>query len=190
VKVTLLKIEDIYSSLPQLETERLILRKLKPSDVNDMFNYCSDKEISRYTIWYSHQTIEDTRSFMDMLFEKYERNDVAPWGIVDKASERLIGTTGFISWDTLNAKAEIGYALSRLFWNKGYMTEAVKKVISFGFEQMDLVRIEARCHPDNLGSAKVMEKSGMLYEGTLRKHILAKGVHEDVKMYAIIKDAL
>ncbi|MBD2843576.1 GNAT family N-acetyltransferase [Paenibacillus sp. IB182496] len=100
----------------------------------------------------------------------------------------MIGTTGFISWDIKNAKAKLGYALSRAFWNRGHMTEAVKCVIAFGFERMKVVRIEARCHPENTGSYRVMEKSGMEFEGILRKHILVKGAHEDVRMYAIIKE--
>lgn len=180
-----MKPKNIYEDLPMLETDRLILRKITPEDEADIYAYCSDEEITRYTVWYSHQSLDDTRWFMNWVFEQYNNHQVAPWGIEDKASGRMIGTTGFISWDTVNAKAEIGYAISRDFWNKGYMTEAVRKVVDFGFGSMQLVRIEARCHPDNIGSARVMEKSGMQFEGILRKHIWAKGRHEDVKMYAI-----
>lgn len=67
------------------------------------------------------------------------------------------------------------------------MTEIVKRMIQFGFEKMGLVRIEARCHPENIASARVMEKAGMQFEGILRKHLFARGVHQDVKMYSIIK---
>lgn len=183
-----MKVEDIYSDIPVLETDRMVLRKIMPDDEDDVFNYCSDEEISMYTVWYSHKTIEDTRFFLNMVFEQYKNQGISPWGIEDKASGVIIGTTGFISWDTKNSKAELGYALSRSFWNKGYMSEAVKKIIDFGFNKMNLVRIEARCHPNNVGSARVMEKTGMKFEGILRKHILAKGIHEDVRMYAIIKD--
>jgi ribosomal-protein-alanine N-acetyltransferase len=68
------------------------------------------------------------------------------------------------------------------------MTEVTRKIISFGFEMMKLVRIEASCHPLNLGSAKVMEKAGMTYEGMLRKTIYVKGKNEDLKIYSIIID--
>ncbi|WP_373232721.1 GNAT family N-acetyltransferase [Cohnella sp.] len=61
-------------------------------------------------------------------------------------------------------------------------------IIDFGIKEMDLVRIEARCHPNNIGSAKVMEKSGMTFEGILRKHLFVKDQHQDVKMYSIFKD--
>lgn len=183
-----MKIEDIYSELPILETDRIKLRKMTINDVNDMYEYCSDEEISKYTVWFSHKSVEDTHQFLRTVLSKYEKQEVSPWGIEDKKTKKFIGTTGFISWDTKNSKAELGYAVSRKFWNQGYMTEAVKRVISFGFKNMDLVRIEARCHPHNIGSARVMEKTGMKFEGILRKHILAKGIHEDVMMYSIIKD--
>ncbi|MET3846559.1 GNAT family protein [Paenibacillus sp. OAE614] len=67
------------------------------------------------------------------------------------------------------------------------MTEVVKRIIELGLNQMDLVRIEARCHPDNVGSSRVMEKSGMQFEGLLRKSIYTKGVHQDLKMYALVR---
>ncbi len=93
-----------------------------------------------------------------------------------------------MNWNIDNYRAEIGYALSREYWGQGYMTECVKRLIEFGFKNMDLVRIEARCVLMNIGSSRVMEKSGMELEGTLRKHILIKGKFEDVKIYSIIKE--
>lgn len=68
------------------------------------------------------------------------------------------------------------------------MSEVIRRIIHFGFHNIGLVRIEARCHPLNIGSASVMEKSGMQYEGLLRRHILAKGEFQDVKIYSIIRE--
>lgn len=102
----------------------------------------------------------------------------------EKTSNKCIGTVGFVSWDIKNARAELGNALSRACWNRGYMTEAVKAVIGFGFEKMGLVRIEARCNPDNIGSSRVMEKEGMTFEGILRKQLLSK---EPMKMSKCIQ---
>ncbi|MFD2671468.1 GNAT family N-acetyltransferase [Marinicrinis sediminis] len=177
---------DIYKQMPVLHTSRLTLRPLKSSDATDIFAYCSDREMTRYTIWETHQTIADTEAFLNGTFAQYERGEVSPWGMVEKQSGQIIGTVGFISWDTVNDRAELGYALSRSCWGKGYMSEAVQELVKFGFERMELVRIEARCHPNNIGSERVMQKSGMQFEGILRKHIRAKGRYEDVKMYAII----
>jgi [ribosomal protein S5]-alanine N-acetyltransferase len=68
-----------------------------------------------------------------------------------------------------HARAELGYVLSREHWGKGLMPEAVRAVIRFGFGRMELNRIQARCVAENTASARVMEKAGMTYEGTLRE---------------------
>jgi len=182
-----MKLEDIFSDLPVLETEKTILRKIHNQDENDIFDYCSDEEVSRYTTWYKHNIVADTRLFIDKVLEEYNLHQVAPWGIEDKLSGKCIGTCGFVYWNIDHSRAELGYALSREYWNQGYMSEVVKRIIEFGFSNMELIRIEARCHPNNIGSARVMEKSGMEFEGILRKHLFAKGNHQDVKMYSIIK---
>lgn len=180
--------EHVFKDLPILETDRLILRRVALNDVDDMYHYGSDEEVAKYTSWYIHKNKEDTLVFIRYLLEKYNNQAIAPWGIEEKASGKFIGTIGFVSWDMKNSRAEIGYALSRNFWNRGLMSEAASKIIWFGFQEMGLVRIEARCHLENTGSSRVMEKVGMTFEGILRKHFYAKGIHEDVRMYAVIRE--
>ncbi|MCM3259181.1 GNAT family N-acetyltransferase [Paenibacillus lautus] len=183
-----MQIEDIFSDLPTLETDRTILRKLRSEDEPDIFRYGSDDEVSRYTSWPTHQTMEDTRHYLNKVLQKYDHHDVAPWGIVDKETGRVIGTSGFMAWNVHHDKAELGYALSKDYWNRGYMTEVIRTIISYGFEVMKLVRIEASCLPSNLGSARVMEKAGMTFEGIIRQSIFVKGKHEDLKLYSIVVD--
>ncbi|WP_127591334.1 GNAT family N-acetyltransferase [Paenibacillus lautus] len=183
-----MRIEDIFSDLPTLETERTILRKLRSEDEQDIFHYGSDDDVSRYTAWPTHRTMEDTRNYLNKVLQKYEQHAVAPWGIVDKETGKIIGTSGFMAWNVHHAKAELGYALSKDYWNLGYMTEVIRTIISFGFDRMKLVRIEASCLPLNIGSARVMEKVGMTYEGLIRQTILVKGKHEDLKLYSIVLD--
>jgi ribosomal-protein-alanine N-acetyltransferase len=77
--------------------------------------------------------------------------------------------------------------LARRLWNQGLMTEAVREIVRFGFERMNLNRIEARCKIANVGSARVMEKVGLSFEGVLREHQYAKGVFEDLKLYSILR---
>lgn len=109
-------------------------------------------------------------------------------GIEYKDTGKLIGTIDYISWNTQHKSAEIGYVLSQDYWGKGVMTEAAKEVIAFGFEQMDLTRIQAKCFAENIGSERVMQKSGMTFEGILRKSMFIKGAHRDLKMYSILKE--
>jgi ribosomal-protein-alanine N-acetyltransferase len=82
----------------------------------------------------------------------------------------------------------LGYALSRDYWGRGLMAEAAGAMISFGFREMNLNRIEARCIAENTASTRVMEKAGMLCEGTLRQRELIKGEHRDIKIYSILRD--
>jgi ribosomal-protein-alanine N-acetyltransferase len=165
-----------------------LLRRMTAQDAEDVFEYASDPMVSRFTTWSAHRSIGDSREFLDMVLDRYENYQVSSWGIEQKADGKFIGTCGFMYWLPAHARAEIGYALSRRYWNRGYMTEAVRTVIDFGFRTMGLNRIEARCRIENIPSARVMEKTGMTYEGILRGHMLAKGKFRDLKLYAILRD--
>jgi len=177
---------DSFGDLPVLDTPRLRLRKLTLDDADDVFAYASDPEITRYMLWSPHVSIQDSRKFINISIERYKKGLVAPWGIEHKGDRKIIGTCDFISWFPEHARAEIGYALSRLYWGRGIMTEVVTHVIAYGFGQKDVNRIQAMCEIPNVGSARVMEKSGMAFEGILRQYMHHKGAFRDVKMYAIL----
>lgn len=181
------RIEDVFSDLAPIETERLLLRKMALADAEDMFEYASDPEVTNYTTWYPHTSIEDSRQFLEHITGRYDRHGVAEWGVIHKRDRKFIGTCGYIYWEPQHARAEIGYALSRSYWGQGLMSEAAREVISFGFRNMTLNRVEARCLPENIGSARVLEKSGMNFEGILRQHMYIKGRYIDLKMYAIVR---
>ncbi|MCM3664986.1 GNAT family N-acetyltransferase [Mesobacillus subterraneus] len=185
-----MKIEDIYSDLPALETERLILRKIKREDVEDIHTYASDPDVSKFVFWDSHQSLSATEDYVDFILGLYENGKIAPWGIQHKEDGKLIGTIDFVSWQTQHKTAEMGYALSKDYWGRGIATEAAMELIRFGFNNMELVRIQAKCLVANTGSERVMEKAGMSFEGVLRKFIFIKGVHYDVKMYSILNEAV
>lgn len=182
-----MEVYDIFHDLPTLETERLTLRKVQEHDLKSMYEYGSDPEVSKYLPWERHRSIEDTRRFLKYILERYKNGELAPWAIEYKEDGKMIGTIDFVSWYPSHKIAEIGYVLHRSYWGRGLMTEAVKRVIQFGFEKMKLVRIEAVCLPENISSYKVMEKAGMQYEGTLRKARRIKGENRDIKVYSIVK---
>jgi ribosomal-protein-alanine N-acetyltransferase len=182
------KVGEVLKDLPTLVTDRLILRKVTPGDAEAVFAYASDPEVTRYVIWEMHRSIEDSRNFLDLVTSKYESGGEPEWAVVYKGDHRFVGTCGIVSWEPYHARAELGYALSRDYWGRGLMAEAVGAMISFGFREMNLNRIEARCIAENSASARVMEKAGMLYEGTLRQRELIKGEHRDIKMYSVLRD--
>ncbi len=184
---TVAEVREALKDLPTLETERLILRKMTPDDADAVFAYASDPEVSRYTLWETHRSIEDSRAFLELVIQKYENGGEPDWGIVYRGDHRFVGACGLVNWEAEHARAEAGFVLSREYWGRGLMPEAVRAMIRFGFETMNLNRIEARCIAENVASARVMEKAGMAYEGTLRQREYIKGAYRNIKLYAILK---
>ena len=179
---------DILANLPTIETERLLLRKISLNDASDMFEYASNPEVSEYTMWSTHTSIEDTKYFIKSLLKMYKKRELVDWGIVHKVEKKFIGTCGFVEWSMTHSRAEMGYAISRKYWNQGYMSEAVNAMMEFGFREMLLNRIQGKCQVHNIGSARVMEKVGMQLEGILRQQLFVKGEYWDLKIYSILRD--
>ena len=180
-------IDELLAELPTLETERLLLRKITPADEADVFAYGSDPEVSKYMPWEPHQSLEDTRAYLATVFERYRQHTPGPWGIVHKGDAKLIGTCAYHDWQRNDRRAEIGYVLSRSYWGQGYMAEATRAIIAFGFREMNLNRVQAMCDVPNIGSARVMEKIGMRFEGVLREYFFEKGRYIDLKLYSILR---
>lgn len=179
--------KDVFNNLPIIETERLRLRKLSMRDASDVFEYASVPEVAEHVTWEHHRNISDSMHFLRIMIQQYDDGTPSPWGIIYKDIGKLVGTIGFHVWSPQNSFAEVGYALSIHYWNKGIMTEAYNEVIKFGFERMKLNRIEATCKLANLASEKVMLKCGMSYEGIMKQKLYAKGEFHDLKLYSLIK---
>lgn len=173
--------------IPKMEMERLILRKITIDDVNDIFEYASIPDVTTFVLWDTHKTKEDSIDFVKFSDEQFNSNTSIIWGIVIKSEKKLIGTIDLRNWNTIHNCGEIGYVISKKYWNKGYVSEAMKAVIKFGFEELHLNRIEAHCEEENIGSWRVMEKCGMKYEGTLREKVFIKERFRSMKMYSILK---
>jgi ribosomal-protein-alanine N-acetyltransferase len=156
-------------------------------DANDIFEYASMPEVSEHVTWDYHRNIADSMAFLKLIVQQYEDSKPSPWGIVEKSSGKLIGTGGYHNWIAEHRRAEVGYAISSGFWNRGLMTEALTEMLRFGFEEMGLNRIEALCRTENTASEKVLLKSGMKFEGVLREQMFMKGIYQDLKIFSILK---
>jgi ribosomal-protein-alanine N-acetyltransferase len=180
--------QRVFADLPDLETERLLLRKMRLDDAEAVFAYASDPEVTRYVLWETHLSVEDSKKVLRLATEGYARGDFGGWGVVLKDDGAFVGTCGVdVGYAPDHARAELGYVLSREHWGMGLMPEAVRAVIRFGFERMGLNRMEARCIAENTASARVMEKAGMTLEGTLREREFIKGAYRDIKLYSILR---
>src|SRR5437867_825399 len=128
--------EYLFAQLPTLETDRLLLRKITMDDAHDVFAYSSDPEVPKYMPWEPHQSLQDTIDYLKSVMDRNQQNAHGPWGIVHKGDAKLIGTCAYHSWDRNDNRAEIGYVLSRSYWGHGYMPEAVRAIVDFGFRDM------------------------------------------------------
>ena len=181
-------LEHFFVSLPTLETDRLILRKIEYSDKSDIFEYAKNPEVAKYVLWEPHKEEIDTIAFLNIIYAAYNKNKTAPWGIQIKENSKMVGTVGFVKWDKENKTGEIGYALSQEYWGKGIITEAVKEIVKFGFDKMELKKITAHCISENLASEKVLLKSGFNSDGLFPKHATVKGNLVDIKWFSITLD--
>ena len=167
------------------ETERLYLRQLSLKDVNDIYEYLSNPIVTRFLAFETHQSPTDSFFFVEQMIDLYHAKGIKLWGIIYTENQKLIGTISLSPWQK-QPIAGIGFTLSPQYWNKGIMTEAAERVVKYAFEEMGILRIQAECISENIGSSKVLEKLGMRYEGEQKKQI--KGKTWDVKMYSLLKN--
>ena len=178
---------NILDRSPKIETERLILRHMKVSDARDMYDYARRPQVTRYLLWAPHDSLDYTRSYLKQVERCYRQGTFHDFGVILKENNRLIGTCGFARIDEANSTAEAGYVLNPDYWGKGIATEALSAVIALGFEKRGFNRIESRYMVDNQASRRVMEKSGMSFEGIHRQMIFVRDGYEDIGICAILK---
>ena len=177
----------LFSHIPTLETERLVLRGLRVSDAEDMYDYARRPSVTQYLPWNPHADVAETREYLVYVGQRYRTGDFYDWAVVDKASGRMIGKCGFTSFDCPNDAAEIGYVLSPAFQGRGLATEAVRRVLDFGFTELGLHRIEAHFMEGNTASLRLMERLGMRFEGYAREAQKIKGRFCTIGTCAILR---
>lgn len=181
------KIFKVFSNMPTLHTERLSLRAMHPIDAEDMFDYAKRPEVTEYLLWYEHEDIHFTRDYLNYIGHRYALGDFYDWAVIEHESRKMIGTCGFTRFDTANNSAEIGYVLNPDFHRRGFGSEAVKKIIEFGFEELGLNRIEARFMQGNEASLALMKSVGMTFEGYMRDLIFVKGKYRTIGISSILR---
>ena len=177
---------SVFSRIPTLHTERLILRRMKESDADDMFEYAKRQDVTEYLRWYPHQSKKYTCDYLRYISTRYKLGDFYDWAVIERESGKMIGTCGFTSFDLPHDSAEIGYVLNPDYHGKGYGTEAARRVVEFGFSELSLHRIEARFMKENTASLHVMEKLGMTLEGYRREAMLIKQKYRTIGVCSIL----
>lgn len=152
-----------------IETPRLILRKARIEDAEAMFrNWANDAEVTKFLTWPTHGNIEVTKKLLTSWVDSYQKNDYYQWMIVLKEIGEPIGS---IMASTVGRaqSAHIGYCIGKRWWHQGIMSETLKAVMDFLFDEVGYHRVESMHDSNNPHSGGVMRKCGMQYEGTLRQ---------------------
>jgi [ribosomal protein S5]-alanine N-acetyltransferase len=171
----------------QIETERLLLRWPTEADAEQMFaRYASDPAVTKYLTWLPHKSVSDTLKF---LRENQQTTELVNWLVFLREGGALLGSIG---GRITNHRIEFGYCYARDSWGRGYATEAARAMVRVWLKEPTIWRVQAFCKPENAASIHVLEKAGLTYEGTLRKHSLAPNMSDvpsDVRCYAIIRES-
>lgn len=175
-----------FSPFPNLETERLFLRRVDVKDVNEIIALRSNPETMKYIPRPLVKTIEDALEHIAMMDAKIENNEGINWAITQKGNPKLIGVIGHYRIKPEHYRAEIGYMLLPEFSGKGIISEAVKEVVNYGFKGMQLHSIEAVIDPENNASAKVLEKNGFVKEAHLKENEFFEGRFLDSVIYSLL----
>lgn len=181
-------IHRVFAHMPQLSTQRLILRRMRITDDVDMYDYARRAEVTRYLLWSPHPDRNYTREYLKYIATRYAAGTFYDWALELKENGRMIGTCGFTAIDAPNECAEIGYVLNPDYHGRELAVEAVREILAFGFDRLMLQRVEARFIRGNDASLRVMQKVGMTFEGFHRQSMLIKGVRRDIGYSSILAD--
>jgi RimJ/RimL family protein N-acetyltransferase len=147
-----------------LETDRLYLREILPSDDERMFEMDSDPEVYKFLGRKPIRDIDQSRKMIESIQEQYQLNGIGRWAIIEKESNQFMGWTGFrLEKDELNGRSnyyDLRFRLLRKYWGKGYITEATKAAIEFAFEKLNIKEICSMTLISNEKSQKVLNKLG------------------------------
>ena len=177
----------LAASLPTLDTERLRLRPLAATDVPALYAVFGDAEVCRY---WSRPALPDLAA-ADALLGEIERGFAArtlfQWGIAERATDDVVGTCTLAALSAEHRRAELGYALGRRAWGRGYAAEALPTLVRFAFDALGLRRLEADVDPRNARSIRLLERLGFVREGHQRERYEMQGEIQDAVLYGLLR---
>ena len=175
----------------ELETDRLILRKFRIEDAEGMFNnWATDPLVNKYLSWPLHKNVEETKNIISKWISKYDEGSYN-WIVELKDNHEVIGSVCEEGKNLKHKTIAVGYCYGSKYWNKGYASEALRKVIEYLLLDQGFYLVEANHRSSNPASGRVMQKAGMKYDGTLRSRKLdPDGNRADMICYSITMDEL
>jgi [ribosomal protein S5]-alanine N-acetyltransferase len=183
-----MSIDTAFTRFPSLTTNRLQLRQIQSSDADALFAILSDPQVTQFYGHEPHQSIDETKALIAQIQFRYLKRDGLRWGITLHGEEKLLGSCGFHRFGPDFHRVETGYELDRSFWGKGIMTEAMTAILTYGFTDLNLHRIEAIIDIANDRSKALLLKLGFTYEGNLRQRYSFRNGFDDEHYFGLLKD--
>ncbi len=172
-----------------IETERLILRRFEYSDDEAMLKYwIADEKIQSMYSEPVYTTQAEVKALLNKYISSYENRDYYRWAIIEKNLGECIGQIAYFLVDNKNHFAEIEYCIGSDFQCRGYATEAAKAVIAYGFDRINLHKVQICTKTINKASKRVIEKCGFTYEGTLRDYFYMNGEYIGRLYFSMLQD--
>jgi len=182
-------LEVNFDPFPVLETDRLILRRIVLDDAEDYFTLRNNVDAMKYVCKPLHATVDETKEKILRINEMINFNDGIGWAVCLKPGNQMIGTVSFHKLIKKHYRAEVGYMLHPKLWGQGIITESVKTIIDFGFDQLKLHSIEAHIDPENKRSEEVLKKCGFIREAYFKENYYFNGKFLDTAVFSLINSA-
>ncbi len=181
------KVSNVFFNLPILETERLILRPVAQEDTEDLLLIYADPETLQFTPVRTRETIEEVDTCIEKYKGRYKNGKPAPWAMVLKEEDVVIGLCGFIKWIPELSCAELVYLAARGYWDQGFAAEAKHAVVTYAFNSMGLNRIESHVYSGDQTSLEVNQELGFQVVGTVPEYGYYKGAYRDCIILSLLK---
>lgn len=177
-----------FTTFPVLQTARLILREVRPADAADVLVFRGDPYVQRFNSE-PLKTLQEAAVFIEEALQQRATQAGFGWAITLRGQDRVLGGVSLHAWEKYHRRAEVGYDLARAFWGQGIGSEAVRAVLTFGFTQLNLNRIEAATIADNHESVNLLKKLGFRLEGLRRGYSWEEdGTFHDSAMFGLLRE--
>ncbi len=174
-----------FTPFPEIQTDRLLLRRMTINDAKEIFFLRSSDEVMKYIDKEKTAALQDAEIYINKINDSINSNNGIMWGITFKNNpKKIFGYIGYWRLIKENYRAEVGYLLHPLYWRKGIMKEALLRVIDFGFKDMQLHSIEANINPSNAASARLLQATGFVQEAYFKEDYFFNGKFYDTVIYS------
>ncbi|WP_373898069.1 GNAT family N-acetyltransferase [Haloimpatiens sp. FM7315] len=183
------KINRVYEKFPILETKRFLLREVKREDLKNIYEIYSNIEVVKYQGMKEMCTLNQAKKSIDFIIKGFKNKKYIKWCIAEKATEKVLGCISLENFRDNNLIAEIGFTLNIKYWKQSIMSEALKEVTKYAFNEIGLKSIEAKIHKDNIASIKLCLKLGFLIKCHKNKSLynIKTEKYEDMSIYVLMK---